>query len=305
MKTRLILFLLCFAINRLPGAPLPVPTNLRVIFTETSLDISWDSLPGAVGYNLYDRPPSNKKGLKKRKINPALITSGPHFSYIWDFENEMRVRKIKGYEHHLSLTAVMNINGKEKEGPASEEFDNNYFEGYRNVLTRADILRILVPAQAAPLLPVVHRANTREDFIRFMETTGRKLHQELARNINPLEVGACAPVSTLLVKLLDRAGLSALRVEGTFIKEYHTFIIINVDGVEYILDFTADQFVPGVTPVCFPRDLSNLNRKGRLSVVGTPIYQPGKIYTADQTDLSQNKTSEFYRNLLQKLQTEK
>jgi hypothetical protein len=276
------------------------PSAVQVVFSETSLDINWDSVPGAIGYNLYDRDPKAGKKEKRRKINPALITSGTHFLYIWDFEDGKRVRKIKGYEHHLSVAAVFDVKGREKEGPFSRERDNCYFEGFRNVTSARDIERILVPQQAAPKLPVDQKPVSRTDFIRFMEGPGKLLYDEMNKVINPLEVGACAPVSTILVKLLDQWGISAYRVEGTFIKEFHTFVVLNIEGVEYVLDFTADQFLPGVAPVFFPRDLANLNASGRLGMLGVPVYQSGKVFSAGQTDLAQNKAGEIYRTLLEK-----
>lgn len=279
---------------------LPAPSNPRAEYTETGLDITWDSVPGARGYNLYDRD-SNSKKAKQRKINSALITSGPHFSYLWDVQNGERVRRIKGYEHHISITAVFNETGNEKEGPFSDEVDNCYFEGFRNVLSGAEIKKRLVKQQASPLLPVDQKANSREDFIRFMEGPGARLAGEMKKAINPREVGACAPISTIVVKLLDEWGLPAFRVEGVFIKEFHTFNIINIEGVEYVLDFTADQFAPGVSPVFFPRDYSNLNTRGRLSVMGTPVYQIGKVFTAAQTALSENKEGEGYRRIYDKV----
>jgi hypothetical protein len=291
-----LLFLLLCQVP-LWAALFPAPANPRIVYGEQSLDITWDSLPGVTGYNLYTAAAPNLLISKKRRINQTLITSGTHFLYMWDYENGKHERKIKGRLHYISITAVYDRKGRVVESKPSAEADDFYFKGYCNINTPAKIKSLLKASQAGPLLPVEARVNKAADFIRFMDTRGKKLMAEVKAKIDPLQVGGCAPVSTVLVKMLLDDSLYAYRVEGNFINEYHTFVIINLDGVEYVVDFTADQFSPGVAPVFFARDLSHLDATGKLATEGRDIYLIGKVYAPEQSDLADNKTAQVYREI--------
>jgi len=290
-------FLVIFIITPvLYGTVLP-PSNIKITYTETALDITWDTVPGATGYNIYTAASPNIPKKDKLKINQKLITSGPHFAYIWHFENGEKVRKIKGYRHYISVTSVFSQKGKNYESAVSEEVNNCYFDGFARIDSRKEILNILQTSQRETFLPVKKLRNRKEDFIAFMEGPGGKLNGLIKNYIDPKETGGCEPVSTILVKILKKFGLHAYRIEGNFIKEFHTFVIINIDNVEYVLDFTADQFIPDVNPVIIPRDFCHLNEKGKLSESGIPVYSIAKIYNADQTELTENKTADIYRKI--------
>ena len=266
-------------------------------YTETTLDITWDTVPGATGYNIYTGNSAHLPKKKKIKVNQKLITSGPHFAYIWHFEKGEKVRKIKGYKHYISVTSVFSIKGKNYESALSEERNNCYFDGFKRIGSRKKIQNILQKSQSTPFLPVKKLRNRKEDFITFMEGPGKKLNNLIKKYIDPKETGGCEPVSTILVKILKKFGLHAYRIEGHFIKEFHTFVVINIDNVEYILDFTADQFIPDVTPVIIPRDFCHLNEKGKLSRTGIPVYSIVKIYNADQTELTKDKSADIYKKI--------
>lgn len=302
MKFFIVTILLLFAIA--PGEISP-PANIQVIYSEKSLDMWWDSVPNASGYNIYTVNFKKTKPAQRQKINQKLITSGTHFTFFGESKNGETNRKMKGYEYHLAITTVCSLGGKEKESVFSEVVDNCYFEGFRNIDCRSKIEKILASTQQTPYLPAAKKVNSRENFIQFMEGPGQLLRKLVKDSINPLQEGGCAPVSTILVKLMDKWGLSAYKIKGLFIKEFHTFVIINIDGVEYILDFTADQFVPNVSPVFFPRDYSHLNGNGKLSADGKPVYQIEKIYSPDQTELAEGKTSQVYRNIFDKVASSK
>jgi hypothetical protein len=297
IRLKLKIFLILITLFSFSYGRIEPPANIQIIFSEKTLDIYWDSVPGTIGYNIYTSPMPGVEKSQKKKINSKLITSGPHFTYIWNFENGKRVRRIKGYEHHISLTSVFSNGTGEIESPLSREVNNCYFKGFRNINTLQKIEGILAPRQNTPYLPVKKRVNKKKKFLRFMKGPGKMLHRLYKKHIDPLAVGGCAPVSTVLVKLLDKWGLNAYRVEGTFIKEYHTFAIINIDKVEYVLDFTADQFLPDVSPVMVPRDYCNLNRDGKLSLLGRPVYQVGKIFSPDQINLSNSKKADVYKTM--------
>ncbi len=276
---------------------LPVPVLTKISYGEKMLIIEWDTVPGAVGYNLYSSPNPELSKRDRLKINQDLINSGNRYAYLWHWEKKKRVRKIKGYRHSLAVTAVFLISGKEIESELSNEMDNDFFKGFSRILQSEQIDKISQKEQEIAFLPVPQKRNSKEQFKAFMEGPGKLLHELYEDKINPLESGSCAPVSTVLIKLMNAYGLDAYKIEGTFITEYHSFIVINVEGVEYIVDFTADQFLPNVTPVIFPRDYSFLNSRGKLDRTGMSIYKVSKIYTADQTELKENFSADLYWDL--------
>jgi hypothetical protein len=294
MITTILCYILTSAACSVPSAP----QNLRITFGEKSLDIFWDSLPGTVGYNVYSRPERNAPTSKRRRLNRNLITSGAHFTYIWEFEGGKRIRKVKGHRHVISVTALCVDNGDTVESDFSAEIDNFYFEGYENIITEKDIRSLLQEKQKISPLPITTISNGINEFVAFMIGPAQSFHALVKDTIDPLEVGACSPISTILVKLLSECGIEAYKVEGTFIREYHAFVVINIEGVEYVLDFTADQYIPGVTPVMIPRDYCFLDSLGDLSTSGTPIYEIQKIYRPEQTDIVDTDSSSIYRSLL-------
>ncbi len=273
------------------------PSNIKITYAEKSLDITWDSVPGSIGYNIYTSSSTQSSRSKKRKINIRLITSGSHFTYLWHFEDNEKVRKIKGYKHFITVTSVFEIKGKKCESGFSPEKDNCYFTGYSKILNKKAILKILKNTQKTPVLPVVKHSNPQDAFLQFMVGPGKKLYSIIKEKIDFREKGGCAPVSTVLVKLLQHYGLQAFRIDGNFIREFHTFVILNIDNVEYVLDFTADQFVPGAIPVLLPRDYCFLDENGRLSESGTPVYKIAKVYAADQVELSDDTSAVLYREM--------
>jgi len=273
------------------------PENIRIKYAEKNLSISWDTVSGAIGYNIYTGNSPLTTKTKRIKINKKLITSGTYFTYIWHFENGEKVRKIKGYKHYIAVTSLFKINGKKRESKLSKEQNNSYFDGFDRINTKTEILTILQDSQQTPLLPVVKYSNEKKTFIQFMTGPGKDLYALIKKQIDFKEVGACTPISTVLVKLLEHYGLNAFRIDGNFIREFHTFILINVDKVEYVLDFTADQFIPGVIPVLIPRDYCHLDEQGKLAPEGTPVYSIAKVYNADQVELSNDTSAVLYKNI--------
>ncbi|MFH1761007.1 MAG: hypothetical protein ABIA63_07885, partial [bacterium] len=265
----LIIFLICGALEF--GPEIQPPENIRIIYSEKNLEIHWDPVPGAWGYNIYTSNAANAKKVQKRLVNRTAITSGNRFIYFWDVINGKMERRIKGYEHHICVTAVLKKPGLKVESDYSPEADNCYFNGYKNVTSRSIIKNIIIKMQKSDYMPVNKRINSLKKFTDFMEGPGNKLFKIIKDSLDATEVGACAPISTILVQLMKKHGIFAYKIEGNFIKEYHAFVALNIEDVEYILDFTANQFVPDVAPVFFPRDYSYLNEKGRLSTQGIPV----------------------------------
>jgi len=296
-------FLLVISVSR--AEEIIPPSNVRIEYSEKSLAITWDSVPGAAGYNIYTSDAPLMPRYRKMRINKKLITSGTHFTYIWHFENGEKVRKIKGYKHYLAITSVFEIKNKSKESKLSVEENNCYYDRFNKMTTRAKILSVIQDSQQTELLPVVKYANSKETLVQFLIGPGKKLLGLIKKHIDFKEVGACAPISTVpvLVKLLHDYGIHAFRVDGSFIKEFHTCVIVNIDGVEYILDFTADQFVPGVIPAIIPRDYCHLDAQGKLAREGTPIYIIAKVYSADQVELSNDTSAVKYRDIYNSVNT--
>lgn len=132
-----------------------------------------------------------------------------------------------------------------------------------------------------------------------MSGPGRRLFDTMQVLIDPREVGGCTPVSTVLVKLLKKYGIQACRADGTFIEEFHSFVIINIEGVEYVLDFTADQFVPGVAPVLVPRNHCFINPlNGRFGAEGRAVYTVARLFLADNIRIADSEDAAVYRRLL-------
>jgi len=293
----LILLLLCGC----AAAQVVAPVNLRADYSEKCLDLMWDSVPGATGYSVYTRP-CTTAACALRRINKRLITSGTHFAYLWDLDSSERTPAIKGVEHHIAVTAVCSTATGVRESEPSTQIDNCYFEGFRNAARRATIERILAPGQRADTLPIALPATDKRRFIEFMETQGRLLCDIIRARLDAREVGGCEPIATILAQALLSDSIASLKAEGLFIKEFHAFVIVNIDRVEYVLDFAADQFLPDVAPVMVPRDRCFLNARGRLDTAGTPVYPIATLLPADQCRLSDGKQAAMYREIQQALQ---
>jgi hypothetical protein len=299
MKSGLVPILLCLC--GCAAAQLGAPVNLRADYSEKCLDLVWDSVPGATGYNVYTRP-CTTAACVPRRVNKRLITSGTHFAYLWDLDSSERTPAIKGVEHHLAVTAVCSTATGVRESEPSLPIDNCYFEGFRNATRSGVIERILATTQRADTLPIALPATDKRRFIAFMEMQGRLLSGIIQARLDAREVGGCEPIATILAQALLADSIPSVKAEGLFIKEFHAFVIVNIDRVEYVLDFAADQFVPDVAPVMVPRDRCFLNARGRLDTAGTPVYPIATLLPADQCRLSDGKQAAMYREIQQALQ---
>ena len=285
------------------AAALPAPEGLRITCVEKAIDLSWDAVPGAVGYNVYTAPRAGLTTFEKTRANVRLITSGSRFTLIWLVSEGRRERCVKGYRHFLSVTAVDSIGNRPVDGMASLEVDNNYFRGYDTVRSPDDVKRIVsTPPQRQAPIPLALAPCSRRELAAFLSGPGRQLMDSVHALIDPRQLGGCTPLSTVLVKLLQHNGIAACRADGTFIEEFHSFAIVNVDGVECVIDIAADQFVPGVAPVLVPRDRCFLDpATGGLDEAGRPVYLIGKLFRADDIGFSETEEAGVYRRLLDAL----
>jgi hypothetical protein len=279
----------------------PPPQNLRAVFAEKSIELFWDSIPQVIGYNAYTSTAEDSVLKHFRKINPNMISSGARYTYIWDLIDKKHVPGIKGIEHHLAVTAVYAADGDTAESALSRRIDTRYFTGYDKMIKPDRIKKILVDSQRIPRKPFAMINNNLDSFLVFMHGPGKLLDSLLRANIDPQEVGGCSPIATITMLLMHKRGIEAYKGEGTFIKEYHAFNIIMIDSVEYVVDFSANQFVPDVSPVMVPRNKCFLDSLGRLADTGAPVYQAARLYTTEQSSLADDKSSELYRAVYDKV----
>lgn len=303
LPTLVILWvLLTGALLRVCGGSLPPPPDtITVKYSEKNLDLTWSAVPGADGYHIYTSDSPGVALAKRRRVNPSLVTSGTHFTYIWDINGKTRERAVKGNRHYLVITSVSILDADTIEGAPSHEVDNYYYEGFDRMSSAARVAAVMQRRQDSPHLPIDARRNPEEAFIEFMTGPCTVFQKLIGDTIDFREMGACAPLSTVLVQLMLQWGLQAWKVEGTFIKEYHSFAVINIDRVEYVVDVSADQFVPGVVPVVIPRDFCHLNARGRLDRDGTPVYEVGKIFAPEKSRLVEGEQGELYRYLYRRV----
>ncbi len=276
---------------------LKIPQNVKLDCSEKAIDVSWDSIPEAYGYNVYSR---NSITSNTHKVNKNIIKSGCRFRYIWDLEKGERVKKIKGFSHYISVRAVYKKKKSRTESKHSTLADNQYFNGYKNVWNKNNLQNVLIDSQTVKPLPLNSKPTNIKDVLSFLKGNGIKLTKLIRKEINALETGGCVPISTLVVNLLLQNNIEAFRAEGTFIEEFHSFVILNIEGNEYILDFAANQFLPNVSPVLIPREKAFLNENSRLDFNGKPIYIVERLFNADQCIFADNKEAKPYIKILNK-----
>lgn len=291
--TLFLLILVSLSYGSLSNAP----TELKVDFTEKIYTISWKPVDGAYGYNVYTAENAGLTKDKKIKINKKLIRSRNKYVYMWHFENGEKVRKVKGYRHYISVTAVFKKDdGTLVESAQSREKHNLYFGKFGNVINGDKIKNVLVQNQRSEKLPVTIKPTTVEKLTQFCNSDGFKYLQSIHKNIDAQKIGGCVPIATVLTKLLIENGIDAYRVDGKLIRQFHSFVIINVEGNEYVFDFSADQFYPGAAPVLMPRDYCSIMNPSSKDG-SSQMYQIGKIYNADAIGLANNKRSAVYKKI--------
>lgn len=295
--TGIVLWMIVCAVPAQPAQELRISR-----ITEKRIELEWDSVPEAIGYQVYTAKKPHQPIKNRTLLNQKLIESGNRFVFIWQFENGERFRAVKGYRHYLSVAAEFETAKGQLEGTLSNEVSNDYFDPYSHASTEKTIRNLLVPNQRTDTLPVKYLDNSADTFIAFMTGPGKVLYRTLQDSLDFRAVGACVPVSAIVVRLLDQWGIGAYRVEGTFIKEWHTFVIVGIDNSEYVLDFTADQFVPDVSPVLVPRDSCFLSSDGRLGANGDAVYEVARIYTAEQSRLVDREQTRIYESIYRRVQ---
>jgi hypothetical protein len=274
------------------------PTNLRMIPHERSIELLWDGPPGAIGYHVFR---SDSSWEQARRLNPYPVLSGTRYLYLWERIGKQRVRNVRGTFHRFWITALY---PDSSQSPPCSSICTDYFQGFSRIDSAAKLHALLRPTQRGDTLPIPRQEANLPNLQHFIATTGVSLMQLLRDSIDFSQTGACAPVSTIVVKLLKKAGVEAFKAEGVFIDEFHAFTIVIINGVEYVLDFAADQFIPNSSPVLIPRDYCFISPQGRADTCGTPTYRVSRIFRNEDVFLANNQPAELYHAIFKKLDAE-
>ena len=283
--------------------------NLRARFTETMITLQWDSIPGAAAYDVYA---DYGTGMRKANFKPVVIR--PQYSLLWIKEGDEKKRIVKGYRLALQVVPLKALISGADTSYAdlpmrSIIIKNSYLHSYDSVLTGAQCASILRKKQKTPRLPGALPQSTRQRFIAGYPVVAQTIATIYAQLIDPRDEGACVPFSTLVSKYFTARGIPCFRASGQFIEQFHNFNVVIIDSVEYVLDFTADQFIPGSAPVLIPRDCCYIDSLGRPTekpaVDSTRFYIFDRLYAADQISFSETATAVKYQRILDSLVQQK
>jgi hypothetical protein len=299
----LIVFSACFSC--LAGDTISCGFPVAAAFTEDAITLSWPEYPGATSFNVYADYGSGFK-----KANFSRVATRNRFTLLWVEDNGEKKRIVKGNRVECRVVPLFpQVKMKDTayvEGPQSCPVRNDYFTGFSKVLSDTACARILKSRQQAakifPTAVVVRRAA----FCSNYAGLARDIYAAYAAKIDPHDDGACVPFSSLVAKYFTQKGIACYRAQGVFVGAFHSFNIIVIDSVEYVLDFTADQFVPGSSPVFMPRDCCFADSTGRPTAhpagIFTRFYQIEKVFSADQIAFTETPKAKEYQQLLDSLQ---
>jgi hypothetical protein len=294
-------------VGALCAAPAEVPLTVSATFSETMITLRWQELADVKAYNVYAR--YNDTAFVC--ANPVPITSRPQYSFIWVGRGEEKRKVVKGSTVSLYVTALTGEGCGYAAGPCTEAGRSNaltteYFKGFSRVRSAADVTKALTNgSRKTPALLDSAGSIPRRTFTKVFPALSRRLDSLYRKQINPRDEGACVPFSTLAAKYLSAKGIACYRCQGNFIKEFHSFNLVIIDSTEYILDFTADQFLPSSSPVLIPRASCFIDSLGRptsdTSGTVTPMYIVDKVFHPDQLSFSESEEARFYREALETL----
>jgi hypothetical protein len=279
---------------------------LSAVFTETMITLKWDEQSDVKAYNVYAR--YDAAGFKK--VNPVPIATRPQYSFFWVAENGEKKKVVKGNIITLFVTGLTGDSCIFRKGPCIESdtsvrLSTDYFRGFSKVLTAARCRAIFRAAQSSAKLFATAENISAANFTKLYPRLGRRIDSLYRRHVNPLDEGACVPMSTLASKYLTAKGIPCYRCQGTFITQFHSFNLVVIDSVEYLLDFTADQFLPASAPVFMPRDFCSIDSLGRPtdSPQGTVtgMYAVEKVFQAENISFTQTDQANEYRQMLEDL----
>lgn len=281
------------------------PFRLSASFSETMVTIQWPQLHGVEAYDVFA-----DYGVGFKKVNPVPVASRSQFSFLWVDEQGRKKRVVKGNRVRLYAAAIDSEACGDERTPCryvrlSDTVATRYFEGFAMVESRERCSALLRPSQSsARILPEV-KGIGRLAFVDAFPALSSCIADIYRREVDPHDEGACVPFSSIVAVYFSRKNIPCYRAQGLFISQFHSFNIIIVDNVEYILDFTADQFLPSSSPVFIPRDCCYIDSSGVPSCkpagAVTAMYKIDKVYGADQLRFSDTPRAIHYRRILDSL----
>ncbi|MBD3391156.1 MAG: hypothetical protein GF418_03780 [Chitinivibrionales bacterium] len=282
-----------------------VAFTLSASFSETMVMLHWEPLDSVHSYNVYA---DYGKGFVR--ANPIPVSSRTQFAFAWIEEEGRRRRVVKGNSVSLYVAALAGVRCAEDASRCSEVARSTgvatrYFEGFAEVESRRKLRKVLVKRQSVSRILASGRAVPRDVFLREYPRLTASVVKHYRERIDPQDKGACVPFSTIVSKYFSSRGVECYRAQGRFITQFHSFNIILVDSSEYVLDFTADQFLPGSSPVFIPRNNCFIDSTG--APTDSPQGRCTKMYRAEQVfaprDLRFTDTEEaaLYRAILDSL----
>ncbi len=283
-----------------PACTLPISAT----FSEDMITIVWPDVKNAAYYNIYAN-----WGNGVKKVNFSPVRTRNRFTFIWAENQGKKERVVKGNRVSMYIRPVFAQPKKHDtlytEGIKSCTISNDYFTGFSLVLDSLNCSRILVTKQFGhEILPNAVQTS-RDVFLAHYGNYAKAIYSIYKANIDPHDEGACVPFSTLVSKYFSHNGIACYRAQGTFMSMFHSFNIVVVDSVEYILDFTADQFVPQSAPVFIPRDKCFADSCGIPTSAPqgnfSPMYRIETIFSSDQVAFSDTPKARQYQSFLDSL----
>jgi hypothetical protein len=281
------------------------PFHLAATFSEDMITLSWPDVRDAAAFNVYA-----DLGDGPVKANFSPVRSRNRFSFMWIETDGKKERVVKGKQLSLFVVPLFS-NAKDNdtayaEGRRSCTVMNSYFAGFSNVLDSGACRRILRPHTAAQtiLTPSAARVTPGALCGRY-GPLAHAIDAIYKSRIDPHDEGACVPFSTMVAKYFTANGIPCYRAQGMFINSFHSFNIIAVDSVEYVLDFTADQFVPKSAPVFIPVAWCFADScgapTGRPRGTFTKMYRVETVYASGQIAFTDTPKAREYQRLLDSL----
>jgi hypothetical protein len=279
--------------------------KLNAVFSETIITVDWPEQEGIKACNVYA-----DFGDGYVKVNPVPVASRPKFSLLWTGQEDSVKRIIKGNRICMYVAALngdcTNSASECTELKNSDTICTDYFDWYSGIVTEIQCRSILLQRQTVPKILLDADNVKRQDFLKTFPALANRLAALYKDNINPAEEGACVPFSSIVAIYLSRNGIPCYRAEGLFISQFHSFNLVMVNGVEYVLDFTADQFLPKSVPMLIPRDCCSIGSKGkpvcRNNSGFTQMYRVERIISSDNIRFSDSPGAEKYVKMLESLE---
>jgi hypothetical protein len=305
LHARFLLFAVCACFSCLARDTLSCRFPVAAEFTEDAITLSWGEYPGASSFNIYA---DYGGGFKKANFTRVAVRN--RFTLIWVEENGKKERIVKGNRVECRVVPLFPSVKKSDtvyvEGQPGCPVKNDYFRGVSNVLSDTACGRILKDRQQAKRIFPSAVSVPRAAFCSQYANLARDIYAAYSAKIDPKDEGACVPFSTLVAKYFTQKGIACYRAQGVFISAFHSYNVIVIDSVEYILDFTADQYVPRSAPVFMPRDYCFVDSSGaptaRPAGIYTKLYQIEKVFSADQIAFTETPKAKEYQQLLDSLE---